>query len=53
MALRWVDIHTQQHIYCGDIVIFVPDDLANEIGGRWIMHNNLSTLNNIQQESVI
>ena len=33
MILRWVGIHnTQQHIYCGDIVVFVPDELACEEG---------------------
>jgi hypothetical protein len=26
--------NTQQHIYCGDIVVFLPDDLAYERGGR-------------------
>ena len=45
--------YTQQYINCRGIVIFVPDDLAYERGGIWIMHNNTSTLNNIQQESDI
>ena len=35
MILRWVGIHnTQQHIYWGDIIVFLPDDLAFEIAGR-------------------
>ena len=44
---------TQLHIYCRDIVVFSPDDLANERGGKWIMHNNTPTHNNIQQQYVI
>jgi len=54
MILRWVGIHnTQQHIYCGDIFVVLPDDSACERGERWIKTNNIQQHKTIQQQSDI
>jgi len=45
--------YTQQHINCGDIVIFVPDDLAYGRGGIWIILNNIQQHSTIQQQYLI
>ena len=45
--------YTQQYINCRGIVIFVPDDLAYERGGIWIMHNNTSTLSKYSRNLIL